>query len=120
MKRPDSYTAGVADEAQKDSAAPLQEGPGTARSRSYERRNPAFAFRIRPEDNERLAGHAEALEVSRDALARALVQTVLDAVEEGRITLAVERQPVQKRDRRGRLRSLVRSNVSVVWGNGTE
>ena len=90
------------------------------KSRAYERQRPAFAFRIRPADNDRIAALAEALEVTKDALAAGLVRAAPDAVEQGQLTLNVEREPVQARDKLGRLRTAVRMTVRGEWANLAE
>ena len=90
------------------------------KSRTYERRKPAFAFRIRPADNDRIAALAEEMDVTRDALAAGLMRAVLDAVEQGRLLLTVKRQAVQRRDAMGRLRTWIRMTVRGEWANPAE
>jgi hypothetical protein len=90
------------------------------KSRTYEGQKPAFAFRIRPADNDRITALAEELDVTKDALAAGLMRAALDAVEEGRLVLTVKRQAVQRRDAMGRLRTWVRMTVRGVWANPAE
>ncbi len=90
------------------------------KSRIYERQRPAFAFRIRPADNDRIDALARRLDVTKDALAAGLVGAALDAVDEGRLLLSVERQAVQRRDKLGRLRTWVRMTVRGEWTNSAK
>ena len=60
------------------------------------------------------------LQVTRDALGRGLMRAVLDALDEGRLTLEVDREAVQKRDTLGRLRSHVKNTIRAVWANPAE
>jgi hypothetical protein len=90
------------------------------KSRTYEGQKPAFAFRIRPTDNDRIAALAEEMDVTRDALAAGLMRAVLDAVEQGRLILKVKRQAVQRRDAMGRLRTWIRMTVRGEWANPAE
>jgi hypothetical protein len=90
------------------------------KSRAYEGQKPAFAFRIRPADNDRIATLAEQMDVTKDALAAGLMRAALDAVEEGRLVLTVKRQAVQRRDAMGRLRTWVRMTVRGEWANPAE
>lgn len=87
----------------------------TRKSRQWDRENPAFAFRISPEDNERIAELAERLEVTRDALGAGLIHSALEAVDAGRLVLDVKREPTTRRDRLGRLRTTVIFAVSGTW-----
>ena len=71
MKRPESYTAEIGEQAEHN--RPHARGPARrGRSRTWDLQNPVYAFRIRPEDARRLADIAEDLRVSRDALTRRL------------------------------------------------
>ena len=90
------------------------------KTRIYEEQKPAFAFRIRPADNDRIAALAEEMDVTKDALAAGLMRAALDAVEEGRLVLTVKRQAVQRRDAMGRLRTWVRMTVRGAWANPAE
>jgi hypothetical protein len=90
------------------------------KSRTYEGQKPAFAFRIRPADNDRVTTLAEEMDVTKDALAAGLMRAVLDAIEEGRLLLTVKRQAVQRRDTMGRLRTWVRMTVRGEWANPAE
>jgi hypothetical protein len=90
------------------------------KSRTYEGQKPAFAFRIRPVDNDRIAALAEEMDVTKDALAAGLMRAALDAVAEGRLLLTVKRQAVQRRDEMGRLRTWVRMTVRGQWANPAE
>ena len=51
-----------------------QEQKRARKSRAYEKARPTYAFRIRPEDNDRIDDLAERLQVTRDALARGLMR----------------------------------------------
>ena len=90
------------------------------KSRGYEEQKPAFAFRIRPADNDRITALAEELDVTKDALAAGLMRVALDAVEEERLLLTVKRQAVQRRDTLGRLRTWIKMTVRGVWANPAE
>jgi hypothetical protein len=101
--------------------AAVKAGQGRVpKSRTYEGQKPAFAFRIRPADNDRVTTLAEEMDVTKDALAAGLMRAVLDAVEEGRLLLTVKRQAVQRRDTMGRLRTWVRMTVRGEWANPAE
>ena len=97
-----------------------QEQKRARKSRAYEKARPTYAFRIRPEDSDRIDDLAERLQVTRDALGRGLMRAVLDALDEGRLTLEVDREAVQKRDTLGRLRSHVKNTIRAVWANPAE
>jgi hypothetical protein len=100
---------------------PVTQGRGrTRKTRTYEKSHPIYAFRIRPEDSARLDALAERLQVTRDALASGLMAAVLDAVDGGRLSLYVDREPVQKRDTLGRLRSHVQTTIRAAWANLAE
>jgi len=90
------------------------------KSRTYEGQKPAFAFRIRPADNDRITALAEEMDVTKDALAAGLMRAALDAVEEGRLLLTVKRRAVQRRDTMGRLRTWVKMTVRGEWTNPAE
>jgi hypothetical protein len=90
------------------------------KSRTYEGQKPAFAFRIRPADNDRITVLAEEMDVTKDALAAGLMRSALDAVEEGRLLLTVKRRAVQRRDTMGRLRTWVKMTVRGEWTNPAE
>jgi hypothetical protein len=90
------------------------------KSRIYEDQKPAFAFRIRPADNDRITALAEELDVTKDALAAGLMRAALDAVEEERLLLTVKRQAVQRRDTLGRLRTWIKMTVRGEWANPAE
>jgi hypothetical protein len=93
-------------------------GPGGKfRSREWDRKNPAYSLRIRPEDAQRLADRARELKVSRDALARALMEAGLDALDEERLRLEVDHKITESEDAKGRYRRFVRSFVLVSWAN---
>jgi hypothetical protein len=85
------------------------------RSRDWDRQNPAFSFRIRPEDARRMRDTAEGLDAPKDALARALVGAALDAVEAGRLSLEVEEERYRLTDKRGRERTVTRKFVLASW-----
>jgi hypothetical protein len=87
------------------------------KSRIYEGQKPAFAFRIRPADNDRITTLAEEMDVTKDALAAGLMRAALDAVEDGRLVLRMKRQDVQCRDTMGRLRTWIRMTVRGEWAN---
>jgi hypothetical protein len=108
---------------QEQTAEEATEKAGQGRvpkSRTYEGQKPAFAFRIRPADNDRIAALAEEMDVTKDALAAGLMRAALDAVEEGRLVLTVKRQAVQRRDAMGRLRTWIRMTVRGAWANPAE
>ena len=87
------------------------------KSQTYEGQKPAFAFRIRPADNDRISTLAEEMDVTKDALAAGLMRAALDAVEDGRLVLRVKRQDVRRRDTMGRLRTWIRMTVRGEWAN---
>lgn len=68
----------------------------TPKSRRWDRENPTFSFRILPEDNERIGEWASQLEATKDEIARGLVGAALEALEDGRLGLAFEREAVLK------------------------
>ena len=90
------------------------------KSRTYEGQKPAFAFRIRPADNDRITALAEEMDVTKDSLAAGLMRAALDAVEEGQLLLTVKRRAVQRRDTMGRLRTWVKMTVRGEWTNPAE
>jgi hypothetical protein len=100
---------------QEEAAEQAGAAGATRKSRQWDRENPAFAFRISPEDNERIAELAERLEVTRDALGAGLIHAALEAVDVGHLVLDVKREPATKRDRLGRLRTTVFFTVSGTW-----
>jgi hypothetical protein len=85
------------------------------RSRRWDEANRAFSFRIREQDAQRLASRAQDIPASRDALARALIEAALDAVDKGWIDLVAEEKKHQTTDRLGRVRVCSRRFVQVVW-----
>jgi predicted DNA-binding protein len=87
------------------------------RSRNWDRENPAFSFRIRPEDARRMRETAEELDAPKDALARALIGAALDAVEDGRLSLEVEEECYRLTDKRGRERTVTRIFVLASWAS---
>jgi hypothetical protein len=106
MKRPASYTEQVTEEARQ--APARRRGPGRKWGETWDTRNPATPFRLRPEDRERLDRIAAELGLSRDALGAALVWAGLDALEEGRLELEIETATHETTDRRGRTRIYTR------------
>lgn len=85
------------------------------RDRQWDRKNPAFSFRIRPEDAQRMKDTARGLGVPKDALARALMQAAFDAVDEGRLALSVQEERRDIVDKIGRERTFIRKNVLTSW-----
>jgi hypothetical protein len=85
------------------------------RDRSWDEKNPRFGFRIRVEDAERLAGKAAALQVSRDALGRALMQAALDALDRGWLDVEAYEERRETKDRLGRFRVTIRRFVQPSW-----
>ena len=88
------------------------------RDRSWDEKNPQFAFRIRSEDAERLAASAADLEVSRDALGRALIQAALDALDRGWLDIEAYEERRETKDRLGRFRVTIRRFVRPSWTIG--
>jgi hypothetical protein len=86
-------------------------GEEPKRGRSWDEANPACSFRIREQDAARLAAQAGELQVSRDALARALLWAALDALEAGRLPLQVGEVTTQAQDKAGRFRTYTRRIV---------
>ena len=85
------------------------------RDRSWDEANRAFSFRIREVDAERLAKQAQALEVSKDALTRALLELALDAVDAGLVAFDIDEQTRKITDRLGRVRVTTRRFVLAAW-----
>jgi hypothetical protein len=105
VKRPESYTEQVTGEAQQVPAR--RRGPG-GRVETWDTRNPATPFRLRPEDRQRLEVHARELGLSRDALGAALVWAGLDALEAGVLELEIETVTSEVTDKRHRTRIYAR------------
>ena len=59
--------------------------------------------------------NARRLGVPKDALARALMQAALDAVEAGQLTLTVEEERREITDKLGRERTFIKKNVLPAW-----
>ena len=57
------------------------------------------------------------MRVSRDALARALMEAGLDALDEERLRLEVDHEITESEDAKGRYRRFVRSFVSFSWAD---
>lgn len=96
--------------------------PGrTPKSRRWDRDNPTFAFRILPEDNERIGEWASKLGATRDELARGLMGAALEALEQGRLDLAFEREtavkqvPVRTPSGGMTTRRITTTNSNVKW-----
>lgn len=85
------------------------------RARPWDEANPAFRFRIREQDAQRLTRRAGELHLSLDALARALVWAALDALDDGRLTLDVGQEVTEAPDKRGRYRTHVKRFARPVW-----
>ena len=124
MKRPDDYVAEVAEVAERERMRQQARGEqqpggpgGKFRSREWDRKNPAYSLRIRPEDAQRLTSRARGLKVSRDALARALMEASLDALEDDLLRLEVDHEITEAEDAKGRYRRSVRSFVRFSWAN---
>lgn len=98
-----------------DKARELARRRGPERGRDWDKANPTFCFRIRPEDGVRLAALASRLGVSRDALARGLMWAALDGAEAGHLALAVEELATTVEDKVGRVRGTVRRLVTPAW-----
>jgi len=101
--------------ARQEAAAEQPEEKPPVKSRRYEADNPAFAFRILPEDSERITSWAERLELTRDDVARGLVGAALEALDEGRLELKATHQVSMIRDAAGRRRRSVRAFMAWVW-----
>jgi hypothetical protein len=98
-----------------DGAGEKQARPAARKTRRYEKEHPAFRLRIRPQDNERLKEMARRYSLTRDALAAAVVQAGLDALEDGHLFLQIERTIESGTDRAGRRRDKVVTEVEASW-----
>jgi len=93
----------------------------TPKSRRWDRKNPSFAFRILPEDNERIAEWADRLSWTRDEVARGLVGAALEALDQGRLSLEIEREvavkeiPVRTPSGRMTRRRIHTSEATIDW-----
>jgi len=92
---------------------PIDESAEPQRGREWDAVNPAC--RIRLEDAGRLAELAEQLQVSRDALSRALMEAALDTVEWGWLHFQVDIDMREGRDTLGRFRVYTRRVVLPIW-----
>jgi len=103
----------------KDRVPGLAERPESVargkRDRRWDEANRAFSFRIREADAERLAEQAAALGLSRDALARALMEAALDALARGWLALDIETATTETVDRLGRQRIATRRIAHPAW-----
>ena len=90
-------------------------GEEAKRDRSWDEENPAFSFRIRARDAERLTDKAGELGLSKDALARALLWAALDALESGELALEIDEERTEIKDRLGRRRTYVRQLARPAW-----
>jgi len=82
---------------------------------TWDERNRAAAFRIRAEDHERLAGQAQELGLSKDALGAALLWAALDALSAGWLTLETETVETSVTDKAGRQRFYIRKQARPAW-----
>lgn len=64
----------------------------TPKSRRWDQENRAFAFRILPEDDERIADWASKLGATKDEMARGLIGAALEALDDGQLEIAFDRQ----------------------------
>lgn len=85
------------------------------RARAWDAENPAFRFRIREQDAQRLTARAAELRLSLDALTRALVWAALDALDQGRLALDIDQEVTETADKRGRYRTHVKRLARPVW-----
>lgn len=92
-------------------------GQEAGRDRSWDQQNPAISLRIREHDAARLATHAEALGVSKDALGRALLWAALDALDAGELALEVGQVTTEATDRLGRRRIYTRRIAEPARAN---
>jgi hypothetical protein len=103
----------------KDQVPSLQQRPESVavgkRDRRWDEANRSFSFRIREMDAQRLANQAQDLHVSRDALARGLMEAALDALDSGDLILEVEEMTRETEDRLGRFRLTTRRFVRAAW-----
>ena len=95
------------------------------KSRRWDKDNPAFAFRIRPEDDERIGELASTLGWTRDEVARGLIGAALEAVDTGALQLDIERRTVVKetpvRTKGGQTtRRYHSTEAAVKWEWGSE
>lgn len=122
-----SKTEPLPEEAQPKERPPIEEeqGPGRARQpRTWDKKHPAFSFRILAEDNERLTEWAARLGMTRDEISRGLIGAALEALEDGRLTLEVDRQITVKKisyttsdDKQiTRRQKTTKSDVKWKWG----
>lgn len=106
---------------QEQAAEEAAAAGGTRKSRAWDRENPAFAFRISPEDDERITRLAGDLMATRDELARGLLGAALEALEAGRLKLGFEREttvrevPVKTPTGRQTTRRIRTSRSIVTW-----
>jgi predicted DNA-binding protein len=68
----------------------------TPHARRWEKDNPTFAYRIRPEDDERITTWAARLGATKDEVARGLMAAALEAMDEGWLWLVFDRTTAVK------------------------
>jgi hypothetical protein len=89
--------------------------PKPKKPRRYEREHPAFRFRIRPEDKARIEECAHELGVSLDAVAAALINASLDALDDEHLSITMEKEVLPWKDSIGRSRQRIVTNYSWQW-----
>ena len=79
-----------------DEASTSSEPAAAPKSRRWDVENPAFSFRILPEDNERIGEWASKMGWTRDEIARVLMGAALEALDAGLLELDIERETVPR------------------------
>ena len=93
----------------------------TRKSRRWDRENPTFAYRIRPEDAEGIAAWAEKLGATKDEVARGLMAAALEAMEQGWLWLVFQREatlrevPVRTPCGKTATRQIAVKEMDVKW-----
>lgn len=93
----------------------------TPKSRRWDRENPVFAFRILPEDNDRIVEWADRLGWTRDEVARGLMGAALEAIDQGWLELDIERHtetrevPVKTPKGKRTTRRIKTTSSDVTW-----
>lgn len=113
-----SKVLGDAAEAERPAKAPPGRKPPAGPGKVGKRKRRAYAYRIEDQDAARVKILAQDLETSQDALMRALVPAVLEAVEQGGLTLETAHEVEQGTTTDGLLRAWVVRKVRWAWAAG--
>jgi len=99
---------------QPEEIEPADEQP-KKRSRRFERRHPAYRFRIDPDDIERIKAKAGELDLAQDKVVAALVAAGLEAIDNGHLTFVPSTSAEAYQDAGGRARHRVVVEISWEW-----